>query len=839
MTIIKKTYSGNHLNEIAFPLGGIGTGSVSLSGRGELIDWEIFNKPNKKSILPFSFFTIHAQSQGHAPVTKVLQAPPTAPFEGIGSGVLRENSAGLPHMDDCTFSGEYPFARIDFKDHQLSLQVALEAYSPFIPLNQDDSGIPVAIFNFHLHNPSKKTVTATLAANLFNAIGYPGTGNFSGEFFGKNVNGFFKDKHLAGLFMSSRKYGRNNPRFGSMALTTPWKNIVHQSHWFRGQWFDNLHYFWDEFSATGNLKERRYGPSKAGKTDIGSIGLKVRLQPNQSAILPIYISWYFPNFEKYWGCQGKDCAKPVWKNYYASQFKDAWDAASYVARNEKRLYQETRLYHDTLYQSSLPEYVLDAVSSQASILKTTTCLRLPDGTFYGFEGCDMESGCCQGSCTHVWNYAQTQAFLFPALERSMREADYKYNLHPDGEMCFRIQLPLGSKWWDYVPAADGQMGGIMKLYRDWKLSGDDQWLKKLWPKAQQALEYAWTGWDKDKDGVMEGIQHNTYDIEFHGPNTMMGTFYLGALRAAEEIARYLGDDKKAAEYQKVFISGSQKTKQMLFNGEFYIQKYDPKKAPKYQFGKGCLADHLIGQWFAHLVGLGYLLDKKNVQTALKSIFKYNWRTDFKDHANCQRIYALNDEKGLLLCTWPKGGRPAIPFPYSDEVWCGVEYQVASHLIYEGFVREGLDIAQSIRARHDGQRRNPWNEFECGNHYARSMASYTLLTGLSGFEYSAPDKYISFTPKINARDFRTFFAVDSGWGLYSQKSGAKKASIEIDIRYGQITLSKIGVSHNMVRAKKISVRLADKIGASLKDNAITLDKPIIIPSGKTLKIDMNY
>jgi uncharacterized protein (DUF608 family) len=833
---LKNTYSGDNLKEIAFPIGGIGTGSVSLSGYGSLIDWEIFNRPNKNSILPFSFMTIWVKAQGEKPVTKVLQAKPAAPFSGVGDGVLRGNGAGLPHMDSCVFKGEYPFAEVEFYDKELPLKITLEAYNPFIPLNADDSGIPVAIFRAHIKNTSSKEVNFTLAANLFNAVGYLGKGGFQGDCFGKNINKFTRERNLSGISMSSQKYSGTSPRFGSMALTTPWKNITYQSYWFRGAWFDNLHKFWDEFSVTGSFKERKYGPSEKGRSDVGSIGLKASIKPGKSVVMPIYISWYFPNFEKYWGC--KDCCetKPTWKNFYSTQFKDAFDVARYVAKNEERLYRESKLYHDTLFSSSVPAYVLDAISSQSSILKTTTCLRLPDGTFYGFEGCFREEGCCEGSCSHVWNYAQLLPFLFPKLERSMRDADYKYNQHPDGKMCFRIQLPLGSDKWKFREAADGQMGGILKFYRDWKICGDDKWLKKLWPKVKLALDYAWKVWDKNKDGMMEGIQHNTYDIEFHGPNTMMGTFYLGALRAGEEIARYLGDNKKADEYRSVFEKGVRNHKKLLFNGEFYIQKYDPKKAPKYQFGKGCLADHFIGQWFAHLAGLGYVLDKNDVKTALKSVFKYNWKKDFSKHANCQRIYAINDEQGLLLCTWPRGGRPAIPFPYSDEVWCGIEYQVASHLIYEGFVKEGLAVANGVRMRHDGKRRNPWNEFECGNHYARSMASYSLLTALSGFDYTAREKHISFDPRINKKDFKSFFSVDSGWGLYSQKTVGGKTAVTIDMRYGMLELAKIGVNIPS-RDNVLAFVGARRVNVRLENNSIIFDKPIVITVGSSLKINI--
>jgi non-lysosomal glucosylceramidase len=483
--------------------------------------------------------------------------------------------------------------------------------------------------------------------------------------------------------------------------------------------------------------------------------------------------------------------------------------------------------------------VLDAVSSQASILHSPTVLRLPDGTFYGFEGCHGNEGCCEGTCTHVWNYAQTQAFLFPALERSMRRADYAYNMNADGSMGFRLQLPLGSPPWTFHPAADGQMGGLLKLYRDWKLSGDEEYLRALWPSARRALEYAWSQWDPDGDGVMTGIQHNTYDIEFYGANTMMGTFYLGALRAAEEMARHLGQVQAADRYRQVYESGRERIETTLYNGEYYVQQYEPDLAPKYQYGEGCLSDHLIGQWFADVVGLGCLLEPEHVQSALTAIFEHNWRSDFWEHANPQRIYALNDEQGLLICSWPRGGRPALPFVYSDEVWCGIEYQVAAHLIYSGQVERGLAIVQGTRGRHDGRRRNPWNEFECGSHYARSMASWSLLTALSGYTYDLGSGLLGFAPRVWPEDFASFWSADGVWGQYSQHL-AERARVELRVDYGKIVLNGLNLGalggHELRSARVGERRQMVSVSAAEGVLKVHWDAPITLCAGETLVLE---
>jgi len=848
-------YEGERLRQIAFPLGGIGTGCISLSGKGELVDWEIFNRPNKGSFMPYTFFTLWAQAEGRPAVTRVVQAPPEPPYSGeggggyrgFGFGVTRENGSGLPHMRAARFIGQFPLAEIAFDDPKLPVSVRLEAYSPFIPLNADDSGLPIAVLRYHVRDTGDKAVRVSLAGNLFNPIGYPGKGHVMGDHLGGNLNTPVNEGDVRGLLMISTQRAPDDPAYGSMALTTTWRDTFTQACWLRAGWFDMMHDFWDHFSETGALPERFYGPSEKGKSDVGTLGLRAKLQPGEEIVLPFFITWYFPTFEKYWGihgegqcCCGGECHSPRWKNYYASQWRDALDVARYYAANETRLYGETKRFHDALFESKLPPYVLDALSSQASILHSPTVLRLEDGTFYGFEGCHCDGGCCEGSCTHVWNYAQTVAFLFPALERSLRDADYTYNLRDDGHMCFRLQLPLGAPLWDFHPAADGQMGGVMKVYRDWRLCGDDAWLRDLWPKLKKALEFAWTQWDQDRDGVMEGIQHNTYDIEFHGANTMMGSFYLGALRAAEEMALHLGDAEAAARYRTVYESGRAKMDARLFNGEYFTQHYDPATAPKYQYGEGCLSDQLIGQWFAHIVGLGYLFDRDHVRSAIKAIFEHNWRTDFWEHPNPQRIYALNDEQGLLLCSWPKGGRPALPFVYSDEVWCGIEYQVASHLIYEGFVKEGLSIVKGLRARHDGLRRNPWNEFECGSHYARSLASWAVLTALAGYTFDLPNKTLGFAPRLRAEDWRSVWTTGTGWGVYAQQTAAGRIEACLSVEAGALPLQTLRLGG--VKASQASVvvdgqPIAAEVRAEGEGCVVAFASVLTLSAGQTATVTL--
>ncbi len=790
----QRVYEGPDLKEIAFPLGGIGTGTVSLGGRGNLRDWEVFNRPGKGVNLPFTFFALYFKDEDGRSAVRVLEGPLTPPYTGR-DGIKRTEVPGLPRMERARFYGEYPFARVEMTDSRLPLSVSLEAFNPFIPLDPEASGIPAAVLRFRIRNLSARPVTLTVAGSIMNPVGFDGEGEVNGlghDKFGHNLNAVRKTPPLSGLFMTSSKPDAKSTGFGTVALATPLPDITYVSHWERGDWWDDLQIFWDDFSKDGRLKDLDDGsPSPDKQTDVGSLGVTASLDPFEEVSLPFVLAWHFPNYKDYFDVVAKQQGG-MFRNQYAARFADAWAAADYLVQNLPELERRTRLFHDALFSSTLPPYVIDAVSSQMSIIRTTTCLWLEGQGFFGFEGCNDKTGCCPLNCAHVWNYEQSLAFLFPSLERSMRETDFLNQVKPDGGMVFRTSLPLNSGLrWDFKPAADGQMGRIISLFRDWQFSGDNEFLRKLWPDAKRALEYAWTSWDADRDGLMEGEQHNTYDIEFYGPNSMMGGFYLGALLAGSKMAAAMGDQEASARYLEVFEKGKQKYDDLLWNGEYYVQKYDQVMEKKYQYGDGCLSDQALGQWMSMVAGLGRFLPEDRLKSALGSIFRYNFKTDFRDFSNVQRTYALNDEKGLLLCSWPKGGRPPLPFVYSDEVWTGIEYHVASHLLYEGLLEEGLSIVKGVRDRYDGRRRNPWDEVECGHHYARAMSSWGLLLALSGFSYSGVDMKLGFEPQLYPENFSTLWTTGSGWGSFSQMlQDGKTLTMKLSAAEGELRLKEV-------------------------------------------------
>jgi uncharacterized protein (DUF608 family) len=669
-----------------------------------------------------------------------------------------------------------------------------------------------------------------------NPVGYDGVaklGGRNGEFFGKNINEY----RPGGLLLRSEKYPADSTRYGTLALLTDVPDLSYRLAWEHGAWWDEFQKWWDEYLDKGRFPNAAAPPSEEGRTEYATLAAHVPLKPGETRTVTFVLAWHFPNTGNYWNREKEHHGKGL-KNHYGTRWPSAWEPAAYALKNIETLRKRSGEYRDALYASTLPEPVIDAVSSQASIIRTNTVMVMDGKLTLAFEGCNDDSGCCPMNCTHVYNYEQALAHLYPDLERSMRETDFLMNLRPDGFMSFRTPVPLRPGGHMKFPAADGQMGCVMKVYREWRLSGDDAWLKKLWPAVRRALEFAWTKWDADRDGVMEGEQHNTYDIEFYGPNSMMGTLYLGALAAAARMARHLGDTEAAGRYEALVEKGRPALDQALWNGEFYVQKVDEsqEKAAKYQYGEGCLSDQLLGQWFAEVVDLGKMLPHKHIRSALGSIFRYNFRENFDDFPNTQRIYALNDEAGLLLCSWPKGKRPAIPFPYSDEVWTGIEYQVAAHLIYEGMVKEGLAIVQAARARYDGARRNPWNELECGHHYARAMASWSLLTALSGFAFSAPDKELRFRPAVNRTAFRTLFSTGTSWGAYSQQAAQGKMEAAVAVLGGALDLAILRVPYSGAGAK-VTARVKASAEVQNGEARVRFASPLRLGPGERIEVTL--
>jgi uncharacterized protein (DUF608 family) len=796
-------YAGEYLNQVAFPLGGIGAGMICLEGTGALSHVSLRNHPDVFNE-PCVFAAISVK--GKRPVARVLEGPVPgrklfgAP--GTGNGAAG-TSYGLPRFAKATFRARFPFGAVSLADPQVPLGVEITGWSPFEPGDPDNSSLPVAALEYRFTNRSKDAVEAVFSFNAKNFM----AAKASQEAVRPVAGGFI-------LWSGNSKTNPSDEAALSATVSEPGAKVNHA--WFRGGWWDALTMAWKDV-AEGKCYER--APlTEGGPSPGASLFVPVQLAGGASKTVVLRLAWFSGQTNLR---VGKDLAdfKPEpdqagkYRPWYARRFTDINGVTFYWRDHYDDLRQKASRFSDCFYDTNLPPEVVEAVAANLTILKSPTVMRQTDGRLWSWEGCSDNAGCCHGSCTHVWNYAQAIPHLFPSLERTLRETEFGPSQNEAGHQQFRSSLPIRPVAHDFHAAADGQFGGIMKVYREWRISGDTEWLRGLWPKVKRSLDYCIETWDPGHKGLVEEPHHNTYDIEFWGPDGMCTSFYLGALQAAVLMGKALGAEVPL--YAELLAAGTRKAESELYDGEYFIQRiewknlratnpmenksmvgsYSPEaraifeqEGPKYQYGNGCLADGVLGSWLALVCGVGQVLAAPKVASHLQAVHRHNLKHDLSGFANPQRpSYACGPEGGLVLCTWPKGGELSLPFVYSNEVWTGIEYQVASHLMRMGGEEEGLEIVRACRDRYNGRVRNPFNEYECGHWYARAMSSYALLFGLSGARYDAVEKVLYLEPSIKG-DFRCFLATATGYGTVGVRKGkpfyeAKAGTLDIrEIKY---------------------------------------------------------
>jgi uncharacterized protein (DUF608 family) len=823
-------YTGDYLRRIAFPIGGLGAGMFCLEGTGAISHVSVRNRPdvfNEPGI--FAAVSVKGVKNG----AKVVEGPPPEwkkfgrPDSGNGSG---GSIFGLPHFDSAEFLARFPFGIIRLADDGFPLKAEVHGWSPFIPTDADNSGLPAGALEYKFTNTGTRPAECVFSFHSKNFMKHKDGGKDS---ISKLQNGFI---------LSHEGTAEKPFLQGDFALFTDQQNTVVDHCWFRGGWFDPLTIAWETIRKA-ELKQTE--PVESGAPG-ASLYVPFTLSAGEQKIIRIMTAWYVPitdirfgddvsepeKCDPSSGCCGTSAelgqaiadasyTSGNYKPWYTNKFKTVVEVADYWKQNYDELRKKSTLFSETFYSSTLPPEVIEAIAANLTILKSPTVMRQYDGRLWSYEGCGDTWGCCHGSCTHVWNYAQAIPHLFPALERTLRHTEYCESQSAEGHQTFRSALPIRPLKHDFHAAADGQLGGIMKVYRDWRISGDNEWLKMMYPLVKNSMDYCIRTWDPRSVGLIEEPHHNTYDIEFWGPDGMCTSFYLGALTAIIEMGKFLKKKKDVSAYKMLYEKGKAFLESELYDGEYFYQKIKvtglnapnpveaaektmvgnysdearillEKEGPKYQYGLGCLSDGVLGAWIARVCGLGDPFDAEKIKSHLLAVHKYNLKQDLSEHANPQRpSFAFGNDGGLLLCSWPKGGKLSLPFVYSDEVWTGIEYQVASHLMLMGKVKEGLEIVRTCRDRYDGRTRNPFNEYECGHWYARALASYGLLQGLTGVRFDAVDKTLQVDSKIG--NFTSFLSTDTGFGTVTFLDG----KISVNVAYGSVPVEKAMVAGKAV------------------------------------------
>lgn len=862
-------YTGERLKCVAMPLGGIGTGTVALCGDGSLRQWQIFNTINHLAFLPATHFLLRVGGGRAQPI--FLQSSETydIPYEADTNGntdyvvppYLSELLKTYPGVESITYTGEYPFARLDYTIPDSTIGVSLEAWNPMIPGNVRDSGIPVALFTFTLTNPGSRTVTADLWATLQNGVGFDAVSAVNGvrnEGYGGNQNTVVHLPGFTAINMTNSELETDELHYGSMALAMLGDNVRTVCGWTDLDDFLSMH-----VRGGGTDDRISVEDSPEGETWNGAVTQSLRIPGGESRSVTVAMAWHFPNQVNQWG----QPAHPVNDNKtqfyvgraYNNWFPDALAALSYTHQNLERLERETRSYHEAMFDSTLPRTVLSRVSSQASLVRCPSTFIDEKDVFYGFEGCNCAvadwwagptGGCCPLNCTHVWHYAQTAGALFPSLEESMQETALESQMMADGSIPHRTNYPLYLNNIPVLaiggpdrPALDGMLGVILRSYRQVRRGASDEWLDERWPELKKLTEHLFAQFDPDATGILTGQQAHTYDQSAYGANTFIGSLWQASLLAMEKMAEIQGEPALAQTCRARFLKGVEAYDKTTWKDDYYIQIVDWERHPNDNWGEGCLSDQLMGQWWADMLDLGDVLPRGHVHTATASIMKYNFHDKLPHIPYSRRMFASDGEPGLLVCSWPHGNRPETPVRYRDEVWTGIEYEVAALLVYEGMADDGVRVTAGVDKRHDGTIRNPFNETECGDHYVRAMSSWSVLEALSGFLYDHQAKRVEFGPRLMVDGmFKSFFTGGGAWGAYSQQNSGNTRDCRMDVRNGALTLREFAMRYDSARSGAGSVSAAID-GATVPVTAradgnklrVTFASEITIPAGSALTL----
>jgi len=947
--------TGADLKLIGMPIGGICSGQLYLGGDGKLWNWDIFNK-------------------GISTVENHYEKPliPESPLEQgfslkIGKKVIPLDKTGFSGI---SFRGEYPVGTVEYKDSAIPVQITLQAFSPFIPLNTDDSSLPASIMRFSVHNTSDAPMEAVLTGVLENGVclnhrtSVPGIrrnrivvgSGFTfleclaehsepatlagpdiifedwskesydgwtteGSAFGKGpilksamlpiqatvvggdtdrvVNSFATapnnddatGKLTSRPFTIARNFisfwigggskpgltclnllvdgkvartatGKNNNRleresFEVMdlkgkqatleivdAAAGPWGNVgigrivFCDTNAGLGKFGELPDHGTMGLALLGAPADSNTGEQSLALSEklVGTLGRTLKLAPGASATVTFVLTWFFPNLTDI-------PSIPVQGRYYASKFDSALAVAKYISGNFDRLTNQTLLWRDTCYDSTLPYWFLDRTFLNTSILASSTCYRFKDGRFWAWEGV----GCCPGTCGHVWHYAQSMGRQFPELERIVREhTDFGLALRPDGAIRFRGEN-------NDFPAIDAQAGTILRALREHQMSADDAFLKRIWPGVKKTTKWL-IAQDGNGDGILEGAQHNTLDADWYGPVAWLSGIYLASLHAAAVMADEMKDPAFAKQCRDIASEGRKQMVAKLFDGEYFSNIVSPQHLDSVNSGTGCEIDQVIGQSWAFQIGLPRVLPAKETCSALKALWRYNFTPDVGPYRTANkpgRWFAMAGEAGLLMCTFPRAdwdyskakgqGQKEWSGMYFNECMNGFEHQVASHMIWEGMVMEGMAIERALHDRYHASKRNPWNEIECGDHYARSMASYGVFLAACGFEYNGPHSHIGFAPRLSPKNFKAPFTTAEGWGSFSQKISGKSHTVNLEVKWGRLRLRSISLA---TTSKTATATVQADCGAvpctvaHEDDRAIiTLHGDIILTSKISLQIEL--
>lgn len=778
------TYSGKYLTGIDFPIGAVGGSVIRMNGKAERQWWQIFNNFEERAgsgIVPNSFFALRTKTK-NTTVVRVLQTSSVGTFSA---------------MDSLSFQGEFPLGWYNFGDEELPVEVSLKAYNPLIPMDLKNSAIPCGIFSVKVKNTSTDKVEIDFLATQQNAVGFSGYDTIVGPNY-RQCKGYGQNKNTI-VTQAGKTSLQMTGHMGSMQLSAYADEVSYAASW------KDLTSLYDDFSDDGQLTGEKTASSPEAKMTVdGALATGFSLKPGEEKTITFVLSWYFPKgsfgaFDRSW----PDWAFLKGGSMYENWWANANEVDQYIKENFNYLESNTKLYHETMYSSNIPRYALDRITSNLCVLKSPTVFWIKDGYFGIWESTSNDE-VWGGNCKHVGHYAQGHARAFPEIGRMLRKQDL-HSITREGLLPARD----GGN----VDAMDGHYGSILGVYREHLLSDNDEFLFTCWPRVKKAMDYAINRFDEDKDGMMKGDHHNTLDCNASGTSPWIGTMYMAALKACEQMAIIVGDQKAADNYRTIWTVGIKNQNEQLWDEKLghYAEKSEfleiEGKRMKVMTDATNI-DMLLGQWWANQLNLGQLYPVDRTRQSLAKIHKNNKFTDIEGsgYKAAFRDFLGTGNTGWFMNTYP-GEIPENTILYHNEVMSGFEYAAASTMLQYGMLEEGLNMIASIAERYDGRFRgegevhlannscvfgtgSPFGEDECGDFYTRAMSSWSALLALQGFIYDGPKQTIGFKPTWQPEDHASFFTTSKAWGLFTQIQTQFLQTADIEVKFGTAQIKNI-------------------------------------------------
>ena len=709
-------YTSDQNVKSGIPLGGLGAGKFELMPSGVLDHFTFLNNAHKplssgdlkspSGVCGFHFGAF-VKDKGKK-IVKILQTIPLAEY---------------PTVDSIKFNGSYPFAHCEYLDGQLPVKIELEAFSPLIRRDEKNSGLPLAFFRFKLTNPFSRTIPVTLFAAGRNIIGEWPLGRFN------QIN---DTVGALNLYFFNKKTQSQDPTAGEMSLSLL-KN-AHIETSYLGEWnmqarpfvFDRAGVSLEECLSALTLEGTLPNSNsekvvQAESTQLaGALAAKVLLKPKTSVTVTFVYSWFFPNFG-----EGR---------MYETWFRSVADVAAYGSEKYTFLYNQMRTWLKELQGLGIDGWLKDALVNNLYPLSSGS-LWTKRARFSLMES--PETVPLSGTLDVRFYGSWPLLYLFPQLE--LKEMlQFAEAQRPQGY----IPHDLGSRRTDLASNStnglfwkDLNSKFILLTYRDYIFTKDEGFLKRMYPFVKKAF-YWLVATDKNKDFLPdnEGADQ-TFDLwEFHGTNSYTSGLFLAGLLALEKMAGLMKDADMEAEARDWFKKGRASFEKKLWHKQYFMaynngrnglsnhQLSHQVKAQKINIS--CMAAQLTGQWVAHLLGLGYIVSQDKVKKALETILNLN--------GGASSFGAVNS-------VLPTGEKDKTN-PHAENVWFGITYSVACLAIYEGFEKEGLELAKKAWDNAAQGALNPWNQpdmvssydgnYLFGDHEMRNMVIWCLLFSLA-------------------------------------------------------------------------------------------------------------